>query len=67
MGEASEAVTVFFAAVMVAAIGYEIKRRQKRLHAIYDVLDKDTKHITANLEDMILKGELSPYTEESIR
>jgi predicted HTH domain antitoxin len=65
MGNVSEAVTVFFAAVMVAAVGYEVRRRQKKLRAIYDVLDTETKHVTAELETMIQQGTLKPYTEES--
>ena len=65
MGNVSEAVTVFFAAVMVAAVGYEVRRRQRRLSAIYDVLDVDTRHIAAELEDMIRQGTLKPYTEET--
>ena len=65
MSEATEAVTLFFAALMVAAVGYEVRRRQKKLRALYDVLDADTKHIAAELEDMIRQGTLKPYTEET--
>jgi hypothetical protein len=64
MGNISEAVTVIFAAVMVAAVGYEVNRRQRKLRAVYDVLDVETKHIAAELEDMIRQGALKPYTEE---
>jgi hypothetical protein len=65
MGNVSEAVTVFFAAVLVAALGYEVRRRQQKLRAVYDVLDVETKHIAAGLEDMIRQGALKPYTEET--
>jgi hypothetical protein len=65
MGNVSEAVTVIFAAVMVAAVGYEVNRRQRKLRAIYDVLDVETKHIAAELEGMIRQGALKPYTEET--
>lgn len=65
MGNASEAITLFLGAVMIAAIGYEINRRQKNLREIYDVLDHETKHIAHQLEDMIQQGKLKPYTEES--
>lgn len=64
MGNVSEAITVFLGALMVAAIGYEIKRRQQRLREVYDVLDKDTRHVAHQLEDMIQQGKLNPYTEE---
>lgn len=65
MGNASEAITLFLGAVMIAAIGYEINRRQKNLREIYDVLDHETKHVAHQLEDMIQQGKLKPYTEES--
>ena len=65
MTEVSEALTVFFAAILVAAAGYEVKRRQQKLRAIYDVLDTDTKHIAAELEQMVQQGALRPYTEDS--
>ena len=65
MSEVSEALTVFFAAILVAAAGYEVKRRQRKLRAIYDVLDTETKHIAAELEDMIRHGTLKPYEEET--
>jgi len=65
MGNASEAMTLFFGAVMVAALGYEINRRRKKLREIYDVLDKNTKHVAHQLEDMVKEGKLKPYVEES--
>ena len=65
MGEASEIVTLIFAATMAAALGFEIKRRQKKLRAIYDVLDAGTRQVTAELEDMIQKGELKPFKGET--
>lgn len=65
MGNASEAITLFLGALMVTAIGYEINRRRKELREVYDVLDHETKHIAHQLEDMIEKGKLRPYTEES--
>ena len=65
MSEATEAVTLFFAALMVAAVGYEVKRRQKKLRSLYDVLDSETKHIAAELEAMIHEGTLKPYTGET--
>jgi len=65
MGEVSETITVIFAAFLVAAAGYEVRRRQKKLRAVYDVLDTETKHVTAMLEDMIRQGALKPYTEDT--
>ena len=65
MGQVSEAVTLFFAAMLVAGIGFEINRRRKKLREVYDVLDKETKHIAAELEQMVQQGVLIPYTEET--
>ena len=65
MGQVSEAVTLFFAAVLITTLGIEINRRKKFLREVYDVLDDETKHIAAELEGMVEKGALKPYTEES--
>ncbi len=65
MGNVTEAITVVFAVVMVAAAGYEVKRRQRKLRAVYDVLDAETKHIAAGLEQMVRQGVLMPYTEDT--
>lgn len=65
MNNVSEAVTLFFAAVLIGALGFEINRRRKKLRQVYDVLDKETKHIAAELEGMVQEGALMPYTEET--
>lgn len=65
MNQISEAVTVFFAAVLVTTIGFEINRRRKRLREVYDVLDTETQHIAAELERLVEQGALKPYTEDS--
>ena len=65
MSEVSEAVTLVFMSFLMAAAAYEIKRRQRKLRAIYDVLDTDTKHITAGLEQLVAQGVLKPYTEDT--
>jgi len=65
MGNISEALTVLFAAVVITATGYEINRRRKELREIYDVLDHETKHVAAQLENLIEQGKLAPYGEES--
>ncbi len=65
MGDASEAVTLFLGSLVIVALGYEINRKRKSLCEIYDVLDKETKHIAHQLEDMVEKGKLKPYTEQS--
>lgn len=65
MTEASEAITLLFMSFLMAAAAHEIKRRQKKLRAIYDVLDTETKHIAVELEQMVAQGVLTPYTEDS--
>ncbi len=65
MEKVSEAVGVLFAAVMIAAVGFEISRRRKKLREVYDVLDSETKHIALELEQMVKSGVLEPYTGDS--
>ena len=65
MSEVSEAVTLVFFSFLMVAAGYEVKRRQEKLRAVYDVLDAETKHIAAGLEQMVLQGELLPYSGET--
>jgi hypothetical protein len=60
-----EMLSLALAAVVVTATGYEINRRRKELREIYDVLDSRTKHVAAQLEDMIEQGHLQPYTGEN--
>ncbi|MCI0666982.1 MAG: hypothetical protein L0Y43_02895 [Methylococcaceae bacterium] len=66
MDRITEIVGLFFAAVMVTAVGFEISRRRKKLHEIYDVLDSETKHIAIELEQMVEDGTLKPFTEDSL-
>ena len=65
MEKVSEAITVLLAAAIIAGMGFEINRRRKKLRAVYDVLDTETKHIAAGLERMIQEGTLKPYTKET--
>ena len=55
----------FVAVVMgTLALGYlvfEIDRRRRKLHDVFDVLDADDANITARLEGMVDSGELLPY------
>lgn len=65
MDKVSEVVTVLFGAVVIAAMGFEINRRRKQLREVYDVLDANTKHVAATLEDMVNEGALMPYMGET--
>lgn len=64
MGTVSEAVGLFFAAVLIASITFEISRRRKRLREIYDVLDTEARQIVGELEQMVQIGMLTPYSQD---
>jgi hypothetical protein len=49
-------------ALAVGYLVYEIDRRRRKLHEVFDVLDADDAQITAGLEDMVANGQLRPYT-----
>ncbi|MGH8551109.1 MAG: hypothetical protein ACRERU_21395 [Methylococcales bacterium] len=66
MEKIAEVVGLFFAAALVTAVGFEISRRRKKLHELYDVLDSETKHIAVELEQMVESGTLNPFTEDSL-
>jgi len=54
-------VAIFMSALALGYMIYEIDRRQRKLHEVFDVLDADDARITAGLEDMVASGELRPY------
>ena len=54
-------VAIFMSALALGYMIYEIDRRQRKLHEVFDVLDADDARITAKLEDMVASGELRPY------
>jgi hypothetical protein len=41
--------------------GYEVDKRRKRLHAIFDTFDKEESRIACALEAMVESGQLRPY------
>jgi hypothetical protein len=54
-------VAILMSALALGYMVYEIDRRRRKLHEIFDVLDADDAQITARLEDMVASGELRPY------
>jgi hypothetical protein len=56
-----EVVSLVLGALALGYLVYEIDRRQRKLHDIWDVLDGEDAIITDILEDMVEKGELQPY------
>ena len=54
-------VSMFLGALAVGYIVYEIERRRRKLHDIWDVLGSEDAILTERLEDMVESGELRPY------
>jgi hypothetical protein len=42
--------------------GYEVDKRRKRLHAIFDTFDKQESKIATALEAMVESGQLRPFS-----
>jgi hypothetical protein len=54
--------TMLMGALAVGYVVYEIERRRRKLHDVWDVLDEEDALLTQRLEDMVESGELQPYT-----
>jgi len=57
----TEILSLVLGALAVGYLVYEIDRRQRKLHDIWDVLDGEDALITQTLEDMVESGELRPF------
>ena len=57
----SDYLTIFMSALALGYLVYEIDRRRRKLHDVFDVLDADDARIAARLEDMVASGALQPY------
>ena len=53
--------TIFMGALALGYLVYEIDRRRRKLHDVFDVLDADDARLTERLEAMVDSGELQPY------
>jgi hypothetical protein len=53
--------TLLMGALAVGYVVYEIERRRRKLHDIWDVLDEEDALLTETLEEMVESGELQPY------
>jgi hypothetical protein len=53
--------TLLMGALAVGYVVYEIERRRRKLHDIWDVLDEEDAILTAELEEMVESGELQPF------
>ena len=54
--------TMLMGALALGYVVYEIERRRRKLHDIWDVLDEEDALLTEKLEEMVESGELQPYT-----
>jgi hypothetical protein len=57
----TEVISLVLGALALGYLVYEIDRRQRKLHEIWDVLDGEDAIITDSLEDMVEKGELRAF------
>jgi hypothetical protein len=48
--------------VVVAYMGFELSRRQRKLRAIFNVLDGADATLTRELSDLVDSGALRPYS-----
>ena len=62
----SDFVAIVMGALALGYLVFEIDRRRRKLHDVFDVLDADDADITARLEDMVDSGELQPYAEATL-
>ena len=54
--------TMLMGALALGYVVYEIERRRRKLHDVWDVLDEEDALLTERLEAMVESGELQPYT-----
>ena len=54
--------TMLMGALAVGYVVYEIERRRRKLHDLWDALDEEDALLTQRLEDMVESGELQPHT-----
>jgi len=57
----SDYFTMFMSALAVGYMVYEIERRRRKLHDLWDVLGGEDAELTAGLVEMVQAGELRPY------
>jgi hypothetical protein len=62
MEQISNTLTLVFGAALVAALGFEIQRKRRRLREIYSVLEADDAQAVAELDRLVDSGGLKPWT-----
>jgi hypothetical protein len=61
-GEELPIALILVLGVSAIYFGYEVDRRRRKLHAIFDTFDKEESRIAAALEAMVESGQLKPYS-----
>ena len=49
-------------AIAVAYMGFEVSRRQRKLHDLFNVLDGASAELTRELSELVASGALRPYS-----
>jgi hypothetical protein len=62
----SDFVALFMGALAVGYIAWEIERRRRSLHDLWDVLDGEDMSMTTDLVEMVHSGELEPYARATL-
>ena len=57
----SDYLAIFMGALALGYLVYEVDRRRRKSHDVFDVLDADDARLTERLEDIVASGELQPY------
>ncbi|QXP91191.1 hypothetical protein KW114_03275 [Methylococcus capsulatus] len=63
MEQVTNALTTALAAVFLSAMIIEVRRRQKQLQELYNVLDEQDRLIVMELDRMVELGEIKPYAD----
>jgi hypothetical protein len=61
MEQFNQTLTSVFGILLVTAIGFEIRRRRKKLREVYNLLDSEDKALVSELEQMLAAGQLHRY------
>jgi hypothetical protein len=62
----SDYLSILMGALAVGYIVYEIDRRRRNLHDLWDVLGGEDAELTVGLVSMVESGELQPYAGSAL-
>ncbi len=61
MNEEAPILPLIVAGLLLTCFGLEVERRKKKLRSVFDVFDKEESKIATALEEMVIRGEITPY------